>query len=203
MKIIETIKQAIHNKFFKEVYCSHCGTKGKIMSFKKLKDDSLICKSCAGKIPSELKDAALEGTLQDYRDAVAYIQRSKTEFEPIFNNDAGFHLFEVDSKHRLFRIYGGKLIFELNNIDYYSFVYHAEQLKEGFISDKVKGDVHMLLTTKDPFVTFDETVAFGLKAKAEKKFLSNTYIHGNPKELDTFLMRFDQLLNMAKHKQAS
>ena len=200
MKIIEKIKEAINNKFFREVYCSHCGAKGKVMLFKKLKDDSLICKTCSGVIPYELRETAFGGILQDYLDAKAYVERSKKEFEPVFKNDAGYHHFEVDSRHGLFRIAGKELIFEISNIEFYSFVFKGEELKEGFFSDKVKGDVHLLLSTKAPFVTYDETVAYSVKAKAHKKFLSNTYIYDNPAELDEFLLRFERLYQIAKNK---
>ena len=201
MKIIEKIKEAINNKFFKEVYCSHCGAKGKVMFFKKLKDTSVLCNTCTAAIPTELRNAAFGGNLQDYVDAREYTIRSKKELEPVFRNDAGYHEFEVDSVHRLFRVAGSKLVFELHNIEFYSFVFKAEELKEGFLSDKVKGDVHLLLSTKEPFATYDETIAYGVKTKAEKKFLSNTYLYDNPKELDAFLAKFEMLCERAKKEK--
>ncbi|MBQ2811516.1 MAG: hypothetical protein IJF12_05035 [Alphaproteobacteria bacterium] len=196
------IKQAIHNKFFREVYCSNCGAKGKVMFFKKLKDESLLCKACVGRIPSELADYVDEGTMDNFKYAIELADRSKKEYEPIFNDDAGFHLFEVDSKHLLFKIYGeSDLILPLSCIEYYNFEFKGEEVKEGFLGDKVKGDVYVTLMAQNPPISYCTTVAFGLKAKAEKKFLSNTYVYGTPKELEEFLSKFDMLYDLARKKE--
>lgn len=159
----------------KEVCCSHCGTKGKVVFFKKLKDGNMLCKNCAKEFPRELKSFAFAETLQEYEEAKAYALRSKNEFEPIFNNNAGFHQFEVDSKNKLFRMVGSNLIFELGNIDFYNFMFKPQ---------KAKSDVNLFLSVKAPFVIYDETVAFGVKQRTA--------------ELDSFIARFDRLCNMAK-----
>lgn len=203
-KIFEKIKQAIHNKFFQEVYCSNCGAKDKIMNLKKLKDESLLCKKCMGKIPSELNDTA-QNSLSEYKNAVAYAERSANEFEPIFNNDAGFHLFEVDSKNKLFRLdtSDNALIFELSNISYYDFNFIGEKAKEGLLNDKVIGNVHLTLLTENPCVNISEIVAYSLKVKAPTSLFSTTINHGNPKELDAFLLNFKMLCETAKKEQES
>ncbi len=203
MKIIEKIKEAIHNKFFREVYCSHCGAKGKVVFFKKIKDGSLLCNTCTSAIPHELREAAFDGTLQDYKEARAYTERSKKEFEPVFDNDAGYHDFEVDSAHKLFRVSGSDLIFELSNIEFYSFIFKPEEVKEGFFSEKVKGDVKLSLITKEPCASYDKVIAYGVKAKAEKKLFSSTYLYDNPKKLDEFLERLDRLCELAKQEKAN
>ena len=63
--------------------------------------------------------------------------------------------------------------------------------------------LQVALRTKEPFATYDETIAYGVKTKAEKKFLSNTYLYDNPKELDAFLAKFEMLCERAKKEKAN
>lgn len=203
MELFEKIKQAIHNKFFREVSCSNCGEKGKVMSYRKLIDDSLLCKTCMYRIPKRLKDWVKNGTLDIYKQAAFFGDRTKIEYKPIFNCDAGYHLFEVDAQHLLFRLFDeGDLILPLSCIDYYDFEFRGEELKEGFISDKVKGDVYVTISTSNPPVSYTTGVAFGVKGKAHKQgIIGNTYVYDDPKDLKEFVQKFDELVEKAKREQ--
>lgn len=203
MKLFENIKEAINNKFFKEVTCSHCGAKGKVMLFRKLKDDSLICSSCYGFLPKRLKKWVKTGTLETYKKAFFYAERSKKEYKPIFNNDAGFHMFEVDSKNLLFKIFGeGDLILPLSSIDFYNFSYKVDEEKAKENPHEVKGDVELTISLFEPEISFSTMVAFGIKTLTTKKsLLGRTFIYDDPEELKQFKHRFSTLLKKARSNQ--
>ena len=107
MKLIDTIinatKEKVNNKFLGDVHCACCGAKGKPFMFKTLADKTPVCQVCAKKIPEEFKEDVMNGTFEDYKKAVAYHCMAQQLYEPIFKNDAGYGLLEVDSKHLLFR----------------------------------------------------------------------------------------------------
>ena len=199
--LVDKTKEAVHNKYLQEVHCSCCGSKGKIMNFRKMRDGSLICKVCLSRLPLEWNDIATNGTLEEYNRAMAYARTSRELYEPVFCNDAGYGTFEVDSRHLLFRNSGeGDLIFPLANIDFYNFTFHGDTAHDGLFGDSVTGNVHALVSTSNPDYHCQSTIAYDVKAKAHKKFLSNTYVHGNPTDLDEFILRFDMLMNRAKEQ---
>lgn len=199
--LFDKIKKSIHNKYFREVHCSCCGTTGKILGYRRLRDGSLLCKTCANQLPSEWSDVLENGTLDDYKRSMAYARTSQEVYEPIFRNDAGYGSFEVDSRNLLFRNSGeGELIFPLSCLDYYDFSFTGVTPHEGIFRNTVSGNVHAVLLAADPDYHAQSMIAFDVTARAEKKLFSNTFVHGNPDGLDDFILRFDRLVHLAKQR---
>ena len=205
-KFLDSIKGFFNENFLKEVTCSHCGKKDKIMCFDELKDGSLLCADCAFEIPKEFNFKPEEKTLEEYREIRDFVDNANKNFEPIFteNDDFSYGKFKVDTQHNLCRI-GNSFIFEISNISTYSIDFHAEDLKDGLLSTKAKGDVRLaFLFLEKPYASFmSKTIKSNVKVKVETHLFSRTVTYSNPPELDVFLARFHDLHERLRSEKAA
>jgi hypothetical protein len=83
---------------------------------------------------------------------------------------------------------------EIKDLDTYDFRFEPETVKEGVFSAKVTGDVSVCLLMKRPSVVFDEKIAVMVTGKAKKSFASDVVLYDNPKKLDAFIEKFDEVV---------
>ena len=88
---------------FKDVFCTECGEKTKMLTRTHLCDDSYLCSKCAAIVPSYMKKT-FEGkyTIEEYREFKEYAKSSEEEYGKIFHETHSFHDIHIDTENRLF-----------------------------------------------------------------------------------------------------
>lgn len=93
-----------------------------------------------------------------------------------------FHLdYDINAK---------SVFLDVKDVTYFDLIFEPEEVKEGIIGTKVRGDVRMILEMSCPPFAHSEKVAFGEKAKAKKSFLGNQISYDNPADMNSFLDTF-------------
>ena len=180
---------------FKDIYCSHCGTKTSLLTRLKLADGSYLCSQCASKIPDYLKESVSSHYgLQEYRAFLTYIGYSNRTLCPQFHETHSYYSIHIDTENKILYLgYGinDKTVFiHLKNIDDFNLTFRAEEFKEGMLGDKVKGELLMTIKVRFPYFYYEEILDYSAKAPAKKKFLSSSVEYENPHGMDEFLLYF-------------
>lgn len=180
---------------FKEISCAYCGQKTSLLTRIKLHDGNYLCSTCASKIPSFMKESAkAHYKLDDYRVFLEYIEYSNRELRPCFHETHCYYSIHIDTENKIF--YLGydmnekTVFFNFHNIEEFDLVFKAEELKEGVLGDKVKGELLLILKMNLPYFYHEEILDYSAKAKAKKKLLSNRVEYDNPKGMNEFLLFF-------------
>ena len=193
-KMIEKLKDYLNDRYFGTVECAHCKKQGKAFAFRKTADGARICKPCLEELPATVREKLDEQEFFHVQEVLNFVEYSKKELEPKFVMDLSYHGFCVDTVHGLFRIIAGSPVMEIKDLDVYDFRFEPETLKEGVFSAKVTGDVSVCLLMKRPSVVFDEKIAVMVTGKAKKRFASDVVLYDNPKKLDDFIEKFDEVV---------
>ena len=180
---------------FKEIHCAYCGQKTSFLARMKLHDGNYLCSTCAAKIPSFMKESVkARYDLDDYRTFLDYIEYSNCELRPRFHETHCYYSIHIDTENKLF--YLGydmnekTVFFNFHSIEDFDLIFKAEELKEGMLGDKVKGELLLILKLDFPYFYHEEILDYSAKAKAKKKLLSNTVEYDNPKGMNEFLLFF-------------
>ena len=85
-----------------------------------------------------------------------------------------------------------RVYLKLEEIIDFNMEYVAEEVKEGFLSDKVTGNIYWRLKVNFPYVFKEEVLASGVKApaKVKKGLLKNSVKYDNPNGMNEFLQYF-------------
>lgn len=139
-----------------------------------------LCKECADKIHPQILDFAKKNwSYNDYTDYLSWDEATKEERSQ-FSPDAkyGYEL-AVDTERGLFSIGTGKkggLVFRFADLTDYELNFKAEEVKEGLLGDKVKGNEYVTVDLAYPRVYIEEVINYGVKLSLRKKgFLSSKY----------------------------
>ncbi len=191
---------------FKEIYCADCNEKTNIFFRTKLKDGHYLCSKCMKKIPAYMKRYfKQEYTLEDYNHFKDYIEYSNQYLKPVFQETHKFHGIHIDSDDQIFYIgYGideNTLFLNFANLVDFDLIFKPEEFKEGIIGSKVKGDIVMGITMKNPVFHHEEILASGAKAKARKALFGATIRYDNPKGMDLFIDAFASAWEEALEKE--
>lgn len=180
---------------FKDIYCSHCGTKTSLLTRMKLSNGEFLCSQCASKIPDYMKESVNSHySLQEYQELLKYIGYSNCTLRPHFHETHSYYSIHIDTENKILYLgYGinDKTVFiHLENIDDFKLVFRAKEFKEGMLGDKVKGELLMTIKVRFPYFYHEEILDYSAKAPAKKKFLSSNVEYDNPHGMDEFLLYF-------------
>ena len=185
--VITVVVLVVLNKmgiFRKQWECRNCGKvlKGTEQQVFGPGNQLVLCKECAGRIhPQIMKYAKKSWSYPDYADYLAWEEETREEreqFTPDFSYGFGSELM-IDTERGLFSIGSGKrggLVFRFADLSDYELDFKPEEVKEGFLGDKVKGNEFVAVEMNRPNVYLEEVVNFGIKLRLRKKgILSNKY----------------------------
>ena len=144
-----------------------------------------LCKDCADKIHPQILDYAKKNwSYTDYTDYMAWEDATKEE-RAQFNPDAKYGYgseLKVDTERGLFSIGSGKkggLVFRFADLTDYELNFKPEEVKEGLLGDKVKGNEFVMVELATPRVFLEEVINYGVKLPLRKKgFISTKYEYG-------------------------
>ena len=181
---------------FKEIYCANeCGRKTNIFTRTKLADGNYVCSKCTEEIPSYILEC-VDGiySLEDFRNLKKYIQKSKEEYEPIFQETHSYKDIHLDAFHGLFYFRehwtDSEVYFPLSHIAEFDLSFSPNELKEGIIGDKVVGCVLLRLTIVRPLIHIEKIVDDRAKASARTSHFGRKVDYENPKKMRDFLFAF-------------
>lgn len=180
---------------FDKVFCDNCPEEAKLLRRLKLQDGKYLCSKCRNKIPEYMMGTVREHyLLEDYKELLDYIDYSNKHLRPQYHETHRYHSVGFDFVHGIFYLgYDIKeksVFLDVKNVTYFDLVFEPEEIKEGIIGTKVKGDVRMVLEMNWPPFVHGTKVAYGEKAKAKKSFLGNKITYDNPVEMSNFLNAF-------------
>lgn len=168
--------------FRKEGTCQCCGKtlKGTEQQVFNGGTEFVLCKDCADKIhPQILNYAKTNWSYQDYTDYLAWEEATKEERDQ-FNPDASYGYgcqLNVDTERGLFSLGTGKkggLVFRFADLTDYELNFKPEEVKEGLLGDKVKGNEFVTVELAAPRVYLEEVINYGVKLKLRKKGILST-----------------------------
>ena len=140
----------------------------------------ILCKECADKIHPQVLDYAKKNwSYTDYTDYMAWEEATKEErsqFDPDTEYGYGCEL-KIDTERGLFSLGSGKkggLVFRFSDLTDYELNFKPEEVKEGLLSDKVKGNEFVMVELDTPRVYLEEVINYGVKLKLRKKGILST-----------------------------
>ncbi len=180
---------------FKDVFCTECGEKTKMLTRTHLRDDSYLCSKCAAIVPSYMKKT-FEGkyTIEEYREFKEYAKSSEEEYGEIFHETHSFHGIHIDTENRLFYMEDysalSRVYLNFYNVQQFDLTFRAEEYKDGLFGNKVKGTIFVELEMDMPYFYYEGVLASDVKAKAKKSAFGNKVTYDNPEGMDDFLHYF-------------
>ena len=174
--LIVLFKQGV---FRKPGECKSCGKtlKGKEQQVFS-SGDFCLCKECADKIhPQIIKYAKESWNYTDYTDYLAWEEATKEE-RSHFNPDVTYgYQLSIDTERGLFSIGTGKaggMVLRFADLTDYELNFKPEEVKEGLLGDKVKGNEYITVELATPRVYLEEIINYGVKLRLRKKGILST-----------------------------
>lgn len=188
---------------FKEIYCAHCGKKTGLLTRKKLRDEQYVCSNCMSSMPRCIKESLDEGDYENFKRVKEYISYSNNELSKIFRKTHSFYSLHIDTAHKLFyfdtdhpRVY-----YQMEQLSEFDLDFVADEVKEGFLSDKVTGKILITIKVDHPNWYKSDVFESYVNAKANVKGIYNKRaIYENPKGMDEFLYHFTRAWNIAREE---
>lgn len=180
---------------FKDVYCTECGDKTKMLFRTHLCDGSYLCSKCTKCVPSYMKSSFNDKySYEDYHDFKEYVDYSNEKLRPLFHETHEFHNIHIDTENRIFYMGYGinseTLFLRFAGITRFDLVFKAEDYKEGFLGDKVTGKILLELGMNTPYFYREEVLTSNAKAKAKKKLFGSKIEFESPSGMDDFMYYF-------------
>lgn len=149
------------------------GTEQKV--FGKGGNQFILCKSCADRIHPQIRKYATDNwAYSDYMDYLKWDAETGAErsaFNPDYKYGYGTKL-SVDTERGLFSLgYGGKnnLVLRFADLKGYELDFKPEEMKEGFLGTKVRGDEYAAIEMMRPSVYLEKALNTGVSLSARKK----------------------------------
>lgn len=182
--------------FFEDVYCKECGKKTKFLSRMTLADGNALCSECKEIIPSYMTDSVRNNySYDDYLVLKEYLEYSNKVLRSQFHETHKYYNIHLDTANRLMYIDSffdtDPVYFHLYNVKDLTFVFSAEEFKEGMINDKVMGKVLMNIRMGTPAFYYEKIVDKNAHSKAKKEFFGTKVKYENPKGMDEFMLYFN------------
>lgn len=165
--------------FRKPGECKCCGkalkgTEQQVFSY----GNFCLCKECADKIhPQIIKYAKENWNYTDYTDYLTWENATKEE-RAQFNPDVTYgYQLAVDTERGLFSIGTGKsggMVFRFADLTDYELNFKPEEVKEGLLGDKVKGNEFVMVELSTPRVYLEAVINYGVKLRLRKKGILST-----------------------------
>ena len=186
---------------FKEISCACCGGKTNLLTRTKLSDGNYICSKCASKIPAGATTNLSHYDLNGYHNLVDYTTRVNSDLRLQFRQTHYFHGICLDAEHGLFYLDSlHKPVYcKLSNLSEFELSYEPEEVREGLLSDKVKGNIRLRMKVEFPYQYKDEVLAFNVKSSCtiHNGLFKSKAVYENPKGMDDFLQTFHRAWNGA------
>lgn len=195
---------------FKDVFCSECGIKTKMLTRTHLKDDRYLCYKCSSCVPGYMQKSFVEGyTLEDYRNFKKYIEFSNEVLRPKFRETHSYDKIHIDTENYIFCmdyfIDDKTLFFGFEDVTRFNLIFMAEEFKEGMFGDKVRGKVLFELAMDCPPFYNEEVLISDAKVSAKKKLFGRKVEYDNPEGMDEFVYFFkrtwEEALEIAQYKE--
>ena len=85
-----------------------------------------------------------------------------------------------------------KMYIHMDDVEEFDLRYIPATVKEGFLSDKVTGDIHLNFKINIPPFTREEVIAKDVKSTGEiKGLIKKSVEYNNPKGMDDFVVAFE------------
>ena len=178
---------------FKEIRCVHCGKKTSMLNRTKLYDDEYVCGSCTSGMPAETVAALSEVFSDDFGDIRNFFDVVNKQREKLFRETKKFKCVHLDETNELFYLdhIRPKIYFSLSDLYDFALEYRPETVKEGFLSDKVTGNIHLTIQAEFPPFSREKIIARDVKSTGEIKGVFNKKLaFQNPKGMDEINMIF-------------
>ncbi len=168
--------------FRKPAQCRCCGKtlKGTEQQIFGEDDPFVLCDECADRIPIDAHLYAKEHwKYEDYAEFIEWDNETKEErshFNPDIEYGRGTCLF-IDTERLLLGIGSDKemaFVFRFKDIKTYELNFKPEEIKEGILGEKVKGNEFVAIELGVPDLYFEEVLERGVKLKLKKKGFINT-----------------------------
>jgi len=183
---------------FQKVSCAECGKQFGGLLKTKLKDGEWLCPTCTDIVPSYMQKTFFATyTLEEFRALKSYIEFSNQKLRPRFSETASYYSIHIDENNDLF--YLGKnisddtIFFEFANVDNFDLSFNAKELKEGFLGNKVIGDILFELDMAVPRFNHEDKLATGVKTKAQKRMFGTKFVYDPPEDMFEFYATFQGL----------
>lgn len=174
--------------------CFICGEKVSFFNRKRLKDGSCFCADCLPHMPSYIvKNIMAYCHPYDVGRWMAYLEYSRDELEPIFQETMRFGRLRVDAVNKLFYIGGGlvaPVYYRIGSIEEFEITFQVKEFQEGFFRDNVIGNAFLELVITDPILVYADVIAEGIKTPAEKGLFSGNVRFEWPDYLQDFIDNF-------------
>lgn len=192
-------------KLFKDVMCVHCGNKTNILTRAKLKDSQYVCSKCTSKIPVMISKGLSDYDYEDFKELKAYLEHSNNELSKIFRENHSYYTIHIDTEHELFYLDNcyPRVYFKFEDLADFHLEFRPDEVKEGFLSSKVTGKIHLKLKMSSPYCFVEEVLDYSAKAKAEivNGIFKSKVSYSNPKGMDDFLDYFLSTWNDASDRK--
>ena len=166
--------------FRKPAECQSCGKtlKGTEQQVFNGSTPFCLCKECADKIhPRVLDNAKSSWSYTDYTDYIAWDEATREERDQFVPDVTYGYEMKIDTERGLFSLGGGKkggLVFRFADLTDYELNFKPEEVKEGILGDKVKGNEFVTVELAAPRVYIEEVINYGVKLKLRKKGILST-----------------------------
>ena len=165
--------------FRKPSECKSCGktlkgTEQQVFSY----GDFCLCKECADKIHPQIINYAKENwSYTDYTDYLEWEEATKEERSK-FNPDVKYgYQLAIDTERGLFSIGTGKnggMVLRFADLTDYELNFKPEEVKEGLLGDKVKGNEFVMVELATPKLYLEDIINYGVKLRLRKKGILST-----------------------------
>lgn len=167
--------------FRKNKECSDCGTSlsgNKQIILGSGEKKFVLCQNCVDKIhPQLMKYAKDYWDYNDYKNYLLLEESNKdyiAQFKPTDEYGKTAKL-KIDKEHCLFTIGDGKndYVFCFDQVVDYDISFRADEIKEGLLGDKVKGDEYASIQLNCPNVYIEKILNHGVSYKIKEKGFIN------------------------------
>lgn len=174
---------------FKEINCRECGEKTSLLNRKVLKNKEYVCSKCTKNIPAMIKEWLSEYSYEDYLELKEYIKYSESVLNRVFRATHHYQNLQLDQDNGLFYLDDEfpKVYLQVGNIENFSLIFDPEKLKEGILTDKVKGKVSLELEMRKPYFKYNKVIDMFAKAECDVNLLRTKVKYKNPKNMDKFI----------------
>lgn len=180
---------------FNEIKCVHCGKKTGLMTRTKLDDGQYICSKCSTGVPISVLSKLNECDYAGFIRVKEYVEYSDNELSKVFKKTHSFHGIHIDTEHKLFYLDRDhpRIYYKFEEIEDFGMTFSADEVKDGFLSTKVNGNIYYELKLGFPGAYVEEALVKNVKAnaKVKKGLVKSTVVYDNPKGMDEFLVYFN------------
>lgn len=172
---------------FKEIKCAHCGKKTSMLSRTQIMDDEYVCGTCTSGMPAETIALLHEYDSDDFANIHHFFNVENKERAKVFKETKKYKCVHLDEDHDLIYLdhVRPKMYFSTNDLTEFFLEYRPATVKEGFLSDKVTGDVHLTIKSDLPPYARQEIIAKDVKTTGEiKGLIKKKFTWNNPKGID-------------------